>query len=250
MFNIIGKVAIVTGAASGIGLETAKHLLNKGAFVVMSDINETLLAKETAKMTDLYPMQVTQKVTDVSNEEQVKELVEYTVKTFGKLDIMVANAGLLIQGSHLDETEPLKKLVDVNLWGVYYCDKYAIAQMKKQKTKGSVVNISSAAGIKGEVGYPLYSMTKFGVRGLTKALAKEFIKDGIRVTSIHPAGVQTAMTTAGMTPEQIEYMLEACKQVQPLGFAQPEDIAHSIIYAIENEQVTGVEIIIDGGYTL
>lgn len=250
MLKITGKVAIVTGAAGGIGLGTAETLLQKGAFVVMSDINEKLLTKESARLTNLYPMQVVQKVTDVTNEKEVEELVQYAVNIFGHLDIMVANAGLLITGSHLDETEKFAKMVDVNLWGVYFCDKYAIKAMKEQNKKGVVINISSAAGIKGQNGYPLYSMTKFGVRGLTKALAAEFVKDGIRVNSIHPAGVQTPMTTAGMTEEQIAIMLEQCKHVQPLGFAQPEEIAHGIVYAIENEQLTGQEIVIDGGYLL
>ena len=243
MFEINGKVAIVTGGASGIGLATVKAIQEKGGYAVIADYNE-LEGKKQAEKLGVPFIKV-----NVANEEEVKAMVEKTVQLYGRLDILVANAGILRTGSHLEETEKFRPVVEINLMGVYYCDKYAIEQFEKQGTGGSIVNLSSAAGIKGQAGYPLYSMTKWGVRGLTKALAVEYMRKGIRISSVHPGGVQTPMTTTGMTPEQIEIMLEQCKHVQPLGFAQPEDIAHSIIFAIENEQLTGTEVIVDGGYT-
>lgn len=249
MFDIKDKVAIVTGSASGIGLATVEALLHKGAKVVLSDINKELLVKEATRLTNLYPMQVTFKVADVSDEEQVKDLIGHALDKFGKLDIMVANAGIDIAKPHTHETiNEARKVIEVNLLGAYYSDLFAIEQMVKQETGGVVINTSSVASYRGLIGHVLYSASKHGLVGMTKALANEYRKENIRVNAVAPGGVETPLTGIGHLPEEVkEQIREGIKEFQPRGFASAEEIAHAIIFAIENEQLTASNIIIDGG---
>ena len=249
MFDIKGKVAVVTGGCSGIGLATVEALLHKGAKVVIADINKELLVEEATRLTNLYPMQVTLKKVDVSDEEQVKDLIGHTLDVFGKLDIMVANAGIDIALPHTSENiVQARKVIDVNLMGAYFCDLFAIEQMVKQGTGGVVINTSSVASYRGLIGHVLYSASKHGLVGMTKALANEYRKENIRVNGIAPAGVETPLTGIAHLPEEVkEKIREGIKEFQPRGFASAEEIAHAIIFAIENEQMTASNMIIDGG---
>ena len=252
MFDIKGKVAIVTGAANGIGLETTKALLAKGAFVLMTDINKELLVHECTKLTNEYPMQVTCEMADVSDEYLVEHIVSKAVATFGHLDIMVANAGVGFGGStHEDDTRNYHKLIDVNQHGVFYCDKYAIKQMVAQGGNGAVVNISSIEGIIGEAGLAYYNTSKWAVRGLTKSLALEYAPHNIRVNSVHPGYIITGMVNEDTMGEAgLEYLKAKHPITKGIGrLGAPEEIAHAVVFAIENTFMTGTEIIIDGGYT-
>ena len=249
MFDIQGKVAIVTGGASGIGLATVESLLKKGAKVVMADIDLIKLHEESTRLCVEYFDDITYCVADVSNVKQVEELVKFAVDTYGRLDIMVANAGIDIAAPHSSEhLAEAQKIIDINLMGAYYCNLFAIEQMVKQGNGGSVVNTSSVASYRGLIGHVMYSASKHGLIGMTKALANEYRKENIRVSAVAPGGVETPLTGIGHLPEEVKQQIrEGIKEFQPRGFASAEDIAHAIIFAIENEQATACNLIIDGG---
>ncbi len=242
MFDIKGKVAIVTGGAAGIGKATVEAILAKGGLPVIADWDEKL-GNETAKEFNVPFFKV-----DVSNEEQVKNVVAETVKLYGHLDIMVNNAGICpAKFLHEYTTEEYKHIVGVNQDGVYYGCKYAIDEFLKQETPGAIVNVSSIMGIVSNAYTPFYSLTKFGLRGLSKSIAIAYGKKGIRANTIHPGHVDTAIGGRGCGEETYKYYCE----VTPVGrTGVPEEIAHSIIFAIENEFLTGTEIIVDGGWTI
>lgn len=251
MFEIKGKVAIVTGAADGIGLESVEALLKKGAKVVMSDINVNKLYTEVTRLKVEYDNDVTFHVADVSKEEEVKRVVDYAVEMYGHVDIMVANAGIGDGGqTHLTPTEDYMRCINVNQFGVYFSDKHAIAQMMKQGTGGAVINVSSILGMVGTAGVAAYNTSKFAVRGLTKSLALEYAPNNIRVNSIHPGYIITGLVNEDTMGKEA---IEGLKMAHPLSaglgrLGDPEEIAHAIIFAIENTFLTGQEIVVDGGY--
>lgn len=252
MFEIRNKVAIVTGGADGIGLATVEALLRKGAKVILSDINKEKLHNEATRLSVEFHDDVTYKVTDVSDEEQVKELVQFAVDTYGHLDIMVANAGIGFGGDSLTTpTDMYKKVIDVNQHGVFYSSMEAIKQMVKQGTGGAVVNVSSILGIVGQSGALYYNASKGAVRLMTKSMALEFAKFNIRVNSVHPGYIITGMVNDDVMGEE---GINALKMLHPLAqgigrLGAPEEISSAILLAIENTFMTGSEIVVDGGYT-
>ena len=172
---------------------------------------------------------------------------------YGHLDIMVASAGINPMATLFDLTPELyEKAIGINQNGVLYCDKYAIAQMVKQGKGGAVVNISSVSGLRGQAYEIAYNTTKFAVRGMTKALALEFAPKNIRVNSIHPGCVLTGMVNEDVIGHD---MMQLMLQLHPLSagvgrIAVPEELAHAIVFAIENTFMTGAEVVVDGGWTV
>ena len=246
MFDIKDKVAIVTGGASGIGLATVEMILAKGGKPVIADYNEEGGKKEASRLGVPFVK------VDVSNEAEVKAAVDYVVEMYGHLDIMVASAGINPMATLFDLTPELyEKAIGINQNGVLYCDKYAIAQMVKQGKGGAVVNISSVSGLRGQAYELDYNTTKFAVRGMTKALALEFAPHCIRVNSVHPACVLSGMVNADVVGEEMMVSMLANHPISTgtgrIGV--PEEIAHAVIFAIENTFVTGTEIVVDGGWT-
>lgn len=246
MFEIQGKVAIVTGGASGIGKEAVKAILKKGGIPIIADFNEEL-GNQTATELNIEFLKV-----DVSDEKQVKDMVAHVVEKYGHLDIMVANAGIGAGGSTIDlPTEEYQKLIGINQNGVFYSSREAIRQMVEQGTGGAVINVSSILGLVGSAGACFYNISKGAVRLMTKSMALEFAPYNIRVNSVHPGYIITGMVNEDtMGTEGIE-MLKSLhpltKGIERLG--KPEEIAHAIIFAIENTFMTGAEIVVDGGYT-
>ena len=248
MFEIQGKVAIVTGGNSGIGLEVTKALLAKGAYVMMVGRGEGKMIDVWLELDKEYPSKVAFFVADVSVASEMKRAVQNAVTKFGKLDIMVANAGVDIAKPHSSEfLDEARTVIDVNLMGAYYSDLFAIEQMVKQGTGGVVINTSSVASYRGIMGHVMYSASKHGLVGLTIALSNEYRNENIRVNSIAPGGVETGMGIANLPEDVKKVMREKVLATQPRGFAMPDEIAHAIIFAIENEQLTGSNVIIDGG---
>ena len=248
------KVAIVTGAGSGIGRATAIRFAEEGAKVVASDINSET-GQQTIQQIKEAGGEATFVKVDVSRAADVEKMVEVAVKSYGKLDILVNNAGAA--GDDWDETteEDWHRLIDVNLTSIFLGCKYAIPEMKKQGG-GSIVNIASIAGIIGSPTLAPYAATKGGVVLLSKSLAKKLGKENIRVNCLCPGPVETGLTLAFLghpaTPEEEHEKRVARLGLVPLGrWSQPEEIASAILFLASDEAsfVTGVVFPVDGGCT-
>lgn len=247
MFDINGKTAVITGGTSGIGLATAEAFLKKGAKVVISGRGAERGASAEAKLKEISP-NVVYRQCDTSDENDVKALVDFAVETFGSLDIMFNNAGIGIQAP-VDQMsgEDFRKVIDINLNGVFYGIKYAAIQMKKQGTGGAIVSTSSIEGCVGDPLIPSYNAAKGGVNILTKSSALSLAKDGIRVNTVNPGYIVTGMVNEDtMGKEGIDYLVS----LHPLGrLGTADEIAHGVVFLVENEFVTGMNLYIDGGYT-
>lgn len=247
MFDIAGKTAVITGGTSGIGLATAEAFLKKGANVVIAGRNETR-GNEALEQLKKTSDNVLFRKTDTSDEADVKALIDYAVEQFGSLDIMFNNAGIGMAGP-VDEMsgEDFRKLIDINLNGVFYGIKYAAIQMKKQGNGGAIVSTSSIEGAVGDPTLPSYNAAKGGVNLLTKSSALALAKDGIRVNTVNPGYIQTGMVNEDIQgKEGIQHLID----LQPLGrLGNPDEIAHGVVFLVENTFITGTHIYIDGGYT-
>jgi len=249
MMRLAGKVAIISGAASGMGAEEARLFAREGAKVVVADVLDEdgrAVADEIANAggESLFVH------TDVTSEEDWQRTVAATVERFGRLDVLVNNAGLS-SSSVRDplDSEGWRRIMDVNATGVFLGTKYAIPAMR-QAGGGAIVNISSIMGfVGGEGGHPAYHASKGAVRIFSKAAAIQYAPDKIRVNSVHPGFVDTPMTVPGHSnPDVARKRIEAT----PLGrFGTPYDIAAGCLYLASDESswVTGSELVIDGGVT-
>lgn len=257
MFEIKDKVAIVTGGASGIGFAAVKMLLKKGAKVVIGDYNEEGLKKAVESLKEEYGDNVSYKVVNVSKEEQVKELVAYAVDTYDELDIMVNNASISGNSKMLtgdDESiADFKRIFDINANGVIYGGKYASEQMIKQGNGGAIVNTSSMMGVIGtNIGGTGYCGSKHAVIGITRAWALELAPYNIRVNALCPGYTMTGMLNPDVVGQEF---FDWAMSMHPLAaavkrIATADEMAHAIIFMIENSFLTGQHIVVDGGYTI
>lgn len=252
MGRVSGKIAIVTGAASGLGRGVASLLAKEGAKVAAADINDVdgrVLAEEIVKQGGeaLFYKH------DVTSENNWKELVRAVVERFGRLDVLVNCAGVLL-GASVEETtfEKWRWVMSVNLDGVFLGTKYGAEAMKKTGG-GSIINMSSTAGLIGTPNAIAYTASKGGVRLLTKAAAVEFSKAycnyNIRVNSVHPGVIKTPMAAPIIDNPDISKMFLDFMPMRHFG--EPEDIAYGVLYLASDESrfVTGSELVIDGGWT-
>jgi len=244
-----GKVALVSGAARGIGAATARLFAREGAKVAIGDVLEAE-GNKTAEEIRSGGGEAMFVRLDVRQPEDWRRAVDAVVARYGRLDILVNNAGIQISRPSFEQVtlEDWEKVMAVNATGVFLGCKAVAEQMKKQHG-GSIVNISSISGMVGISAQAAYAASKGGVRIFTKYLAIQLAKHGIRANSIHPGGVETAMTNFGGTdPEARKRSMAA----HPLGrMGQPEDIAYGALYLASDEAswVTGSELVIDGGFT-
>jgi NAD(P)-dependent dehydrogenase (short-subunit alcohol dehydrogenase family) len=252
MDRLKGKVAIVTGAASGMGKAISKIFAREGAKVVLADINETG-GKQTAEEIKKDGGEAFFVKLDVTSEDQWKETVKKAVEKYGKLTTLVNCAGIFF-GKSIEEMTyaEWKRVIAINLDGVFLGIKYSVGEMKK--TGGSIINMSSAGGIVGTAFSSPYNASKGGVRLLTKAAAIEFSKNAgldynIRVNSVHPGVIKTPMT------EWLQKGSEGADAIlkeQPIGyFGEADDVAYGVLYLASDEgrYLTGSELVIDGGWT-
>lgn len=243
-----GKVALVTGGASGIGEACVLAFARDGAKVVVVDLNSELGEKTVAAVKNAGGDAIFLQV-DVSDPKAVEQMVAETVKVFGSLDIAVNNAGI---GGESNPTgaysiDGWKKAIDINLNGVFYCMRYEIPQMVKQGG-GAIVNMASILGAVGFATASAYVAAKHGVLGLTKAAALEYAAKGIRINSVGPAFIKTPMVTESMD----EQTLEQIAGLHALGrLGEPEEVASLTTFLCSDDAsfMTGGYYLVDGGYT-
>ena len=247
------KVALVTGSGAGIGRATALKFAAEGAQVVVSDVNSKG-GKETVDEITAAGGQAAFFEADVSRAADVSTLIAQTVNTFGRLDCACNNAG--IEGKiteFVSQTEEnFDKIIAVNLKGTFLCLQAEIAQMLKNGG-GAIVNLASVAGLIGFPGLAPYVASKHGVNGLTKNAALEYAKDGIRVNSVCPGGIDTRMldSLAEQSSDGTKTTEELMNPLHPMGrIGTPEEVAELIVWLCSDRAsfVTGANIPVDGGY--
>ncbi len=252
MNRVLGKVGIVTGAGGAIGRAIALLLAKEGAKVTISDTHE-VNGKGVAEEINRGGGEAIFVKHDVTREADWEKVIRITLDRFGKLDILVNNAGVMLW-KNIENTslEEWRWLLGVNLDGVFLGTKYAIGAMK-QGGGGSIINISSVAGLVGTLDTSAYHASKGGVRIFTKAAALECSKAGydynIRVNSVHPGVIKTPMVEELFKDEE---KMKTALSWHPIGrFGEPEDIAYGVLYLASDESkfVTGAELVIDGGWT-
>jgi NAD(P)-dependent dehydrogenase (short-subunit alcohol dehydrogenase family) len=248
MAEFSGKVALVTGGTAGIGRAAAVAFATAGAKVVVSgrrqaDGDETVRLIRAAGGEGLFV------AADVSREADVQKMVEATLKAYGRLDVAFNNAGVEQIGKPLLEQNEsdYHAVMDVNVKGVFACLRHEIAAMLRSGG-GAIVNNASVAGLIGMIGAPVYTASKHAVIGLTKAVAIEFAKQGVRVNAIAPGAVDTSMM--GRVTEKTPR--EKLERIHPMNrFASPEEIASGVLWLCSPGAsfVTGATLSLDGGFT-
>ncbi|MEN9599734.1 MAG: hypothetical protein RL596_2053 [Bacteroidota bacterium] len=248
-YNFEGCVALVTGAAKGMGLSTAKAFAEAGAATVMADVDMTSLQTEVDKINNSGGKALAVKC-NVANEDEVKSMIDLTVATFGKLDMAYNNAGINTLGINVEDLSraDYDRIVSINQNGIWLCMQYEIRQMLKQGS-GVIVNCSSLAGHVGASGRAAYSATKYAVIGMTKSAALENATKGIRVNAISPGMFDTPM--ADFITDGNREVLHELTKFAPMGrLGQPEEIADAVLWLCSDgsSYVTGETVAVDGGF--
>ena len=253
-----GKTAIITGGAQGLGQAISYRLAAEGCNVVVADINDAGIQETEEFIQKQYGVRTLGLNTDVTSDEQVAKLVDDTVKTFGGLDIMVSNAGILI-AQPLDEFPPEKwmKVMEVNLFGYFLCVKHAARVMKAQKS-GAIIQINSKSGKKGSYKNSAYAASKFGGIGLTQSAALELAEFGVRVNAICPGNMLDSplwvnslfkqyARTRGMTEQEVrEYYVNQVPMKRGCSY---EDVCNAVVFLASDQSsyMTGQAINVTGG---
>ena len=245
-----GKVALVTGAAGGIGLATAKAFAVAGASVVVADSNMALLETAAAELRS-EGHQVLAIGCDVRDRAQVNAMIEQAVETYGRLDAAFNNAGINCDGAPLVDTEDTEfdNIIDVNLRGVWNCMKAELRHMTA-RGRGAIVNCSSIGGMRGSKGRAAYSASKFGVIGLTRAAALDYAGAGIRINAVCPGIIGNTPMARRVTRNNDPEIVRAFVAAEPIGrLGEPSEIAAAVLWLCGSAAsfVLGHALTVDGG---
>jgi 3alpha(or 20beta)-hydroxysteroid dehydrogenase len=243
--RLAGKVALITGAAKGQGAVEAELFISEGATVVLTDVADDEGARTAARLGGHASYQRL----DVTNAEEWSLVTKNVIADHGRIDVLVNNAGVFSVTPLLTASETdFRRILDINLVGVWLGMQAVARHMVEQSTAGSIINISSIAGLTGSPAFSAYNASKFAVRGITKSAAKELAPHGIRVNSVHPGIINTDML---VTLDQLG-VRDAVKSRIPLGReAEAIEVARLVLFLASDESSysTGSEFIVDGGMT-
>ncbi len=251
MNRLANKIALVTGGASGLGKGIAQRFVEEGATTFITDVAEQGQAVAESLGASFL-------VHDVRSEERWQQVMAEVIERHDRLDVLVNNAGIFTS-CPVDETplEDWQRVLDVNLTGVFLGCKYAVRQMKQNPggPSGSIVNLSSVVGLRGQLGGSAYSASKGGVRLLTKTVALENARLGVRCNSIHPGVIETPiLDPLFASSDDPEAMRAGIEQRLPIGYmGEPaRDIGNTALFLASDESVyiTGAELVVDGGMTI
>ena len=249
MGSLAGKVALVTGAAAGIGLAVAEAYAREGARLVLADLNATPGEAAACRLRDAGT-ETLFLTTDVTDPEQCRHLVEAGVERFGRLDVACNNAGI---GGEANPTadysvEGWHQVISTNLNGTFYCMKYEIAAMLQSSAGGAIVNLASVLGQAGFATAPAYAAAKHGIVGLTRSAALEYGLQGIRINTVGPGFILTAMTEKHRVDPELDALLRGLHAVGRMGTAQ--EVAELVLWLSSPAAsfVTGSFHAVDGGY--
>lgn len=248
--NLSGKVALITGGSRGIGAAIALKLASLGADLVVNYIGEVEEAAvaEVVRKIQTKGVKTLPVAADVTNEAQVKSMVEEVITEWGKVDILVNNAGITRDALALRmKPADWNSVIQVNLTGAFYCTQAVLKPMMKARS-GSIVNIASIVGLRGNAGQANYAASKAGLIALTKSLAKEVGARGIRVNAVAPGFIETPMTK-----QLSEEVRERAREMIPLGrFGQPAEVAAVVAFLASDEAsyINGAVVSVDGGLIL
>jgi len=239
-----GKVALVTGAAGGIGAAAARGLAEEGALLLLTDAD----GPGAERLAQELGGRASARAHDVTSEADWQAVASWALESHGRIDILFNNAGVFLAAA-LAETslEDFRRVIDVNVIGVFLGMR-TVAPVMSEQQAGSIINMSSVAGLMGSPYLVAYAASKWAVRGMTKVVAKELASFGVRVNSLHPGQIDTDMNTRQRekTPELIDRLIRGIP-LQRIG--TPQEIAHAVVYLAceESAYVTGSELAVDGG---
>jgi NAD(P)-dependent dehydrogenase (short-subunit alcohol dehydrogenase family) len=250
-FSFENKVALVTGAGSGMGLVTARAFAEAGAKVALADIDENVVRSAVEELVSAGHKAIAVRC-NVADEAEVAAMVEKTVSTFGRLDAVYNNAGVQSPAVEIADAsgEEFDRVNAINLRGVWSCMKYELRQMREQGS-GAIVNCSSIGGLIGLPGRAMYHASKHGVIGLTKSAALEYASMGIRVNAVCPGTIDTPMV-ADMLAKEPDAMKDILRDI-PIGrLGRSEEIAAAVLWLCSPGAsfVIGHALVVDGGYTV
>lgn len=240
------KVAIITGSAGGIGTAAARRLAEEGALLLLTDADEA----GARALSDELGERASSHAHDVTSEDDWQTVVSTALQTHGRIDVLLNNAGVFL-AAPLTETalEDFRQVINVNVVGVFLGMR-AVAEAMAAQRSGSIINVSSVAGLTGSPYLTAYAASKWAVRGMTKGVAKELAQFGVRVNSLHPGQIDTDMNARQRekTPELIDKLIRGIP-LRRIG--TPEEIAHAVVYLASDESIytTGSELVVDGGTT-